>query len=306
MKTQNLWYLRRGDQVSGPFPAKLICRDLMVGRVAASDEASVDQVFWLPLGEVPDFKTRIKVKQRVVGPANSPVDWYEERRQAALRWADERHSRDRRDVSEANPFLVNKRRMERRLQSESTEWATLRQRHAEWETELKYRRDRFFGVAMALIGLLGLAVYAVFNMAPINPIKVGFHGPYAACSEPASSQVNWARCDKNGAWLKGVVLTSAMLREAHFNAANLSHADLSYANLTGADLSFAKLQQTKLIGANLTSANLTYAELRDADLRYADLRGAKLDAATLLGARLDEATWIDGRVCAAISVGECK
>jgi hypothetical protein len=306
MKTQNLWFLRRGEQVSGPFPAKLISRDLMLGRVQAVDEASVDQVFWSPVGEITDFKARIKVKQRVVGPANSPMDWYEERRQAALRWADERHSRDRRDVRETNPFMMNKRRADRRLHTESAEWAALRQRHAEWEAELKLRRDRFFGVAMVLLALLALAVFAVFNLAPVNPVKVGFHGPYAACSEPASSQVNWARCDKNGAWLKGVDLTSALLREARFNAANLSHSNLSYANLTGADLSFANLQQAKLVGANLTSSDLSYAELRDADLRYADLRGAKLDAATLIGARLDDATWVDGRHCVAISVGECK
>lgn len=306
MKTQNLWFLRQGERVSGPFPAKLISHDLMLGRIHATDEASIDQVFWYPLGEVPDFKPRIQVKQRIVGPANSPLDWYEERRQAALRWADERHSRDRRDQGEASPFVQNKRRADRRRQSESAEWAALRLRHAEWEAELKYRRDRFFGVALVLLSLLALAVYAVFNFAPVNPIKVGFHGPYAACSEPAASQVNWQGCDKNGAWLKGVDLTSALLREAHFNAANLSFSNLTYANLSGADLSFANLQQAKLTGANLTAADLTYAELRDADLRYADLRGAKLDAATLIGARLDDATWVDGRLCAVISVGECK
>lgn len=306
MKTQNLWFIRRAGQVSGPFPAKLISRDLMMGRVLPSDEASIDQVFWTPANDVPEFKSRIKVKQRIVGPADSPVDWYEERRQAALRWADERHSRDRRDAIDTSLFMMNQRRADRRLHEENAEWAALRLRHAEWEAELKYRRERFFGIAAILIVLLILALYAVFNLEPVNPVKVGFHGPYAACSEPASSQVNWARCDKNGAWLKGVDLSSALLRDTRLNAANLSHSNLSYANLSGADLSFANLQQAKLTGADLTAANLTYAELRDADLRHADLRGAKLDAATLIGARLDDATWIDGQHCAAISVGECK
>ena len=87
MKTQNLWFVRRGEAISGPFPAKLIGRDLMLGRIHAADEASVDQVFWSPVGEVADFKTQVKIKQRIVGPADSPTDWYEERRQAALRWA---------------------------------------------------------------------------------------------------------------------------------------------------------------------------------------------------------------------------
>jgi hypothetical protein len=246
------------------------------------------------------------VKHRVVGSVEAPLDWLKERREAAKRWADERTGRERRDERDRASLADNRRRRDRRETPEDAELLAIRQRHAEWEMELKYRRDRFIGVSLILLALLGLAIYAVFNLTPVNPIQVGFHGPSARCGEPAVPQTNWVRCDKSGAWLKGVDLSSAVLRESRFNAANLSFANLSFANLAGADLSFANLQQAKLNGANLTQANLTYAELRDADLRNADLRGAQLSAATLIGARLDEAIWVDGRRCAFLSVGECK
>lgn len=306
MRMQKLWFVRHGDRISGPFPAKLISQDWMLGRFQATDEASFDRVLWAQIQEIPELQPHIMhIKNRVVGTADAPLDWERERREAALRWVDERHRHDRREDAGALLSAPNRRGPDRRV-PENPEWAVLRQRHADVEAALRRRRERFIGIAIVLLGLLALVLYAVFSFSPVNPVKVGFHGPYAACSEPASTQVNWARCDKNGAWLKGVDLTSALLRETRFNAANLSFSNLSYANLSGADLSFANLQQTKLVGANLTSANLTYAELRDADLRYADLRGAKLDAATLIGARLDDATWIDGRLCAVVSVGECK
>lgn len=307
MKVQKLWFVRHGGRVSGPFPAKLISQDWMLGRFQGTDEASIDRVLWTPIQEIPELQPHIAgIKHRIVGTADAPLDWERERREAALRWVDERHQRDRRDQREANPLAINRRGQERRVQPESPEWAMLRQRHAELEAALKRRRDRFIGISGVLLGLLALVLYAVFNLPPINPVKVGFHDVSAACSAPPAARVNWARCDKNGAWLKGMDLASAMLRKTHLNAANLSHSDLSFANLADSDLSFANLDQAKLVGANLRSANLAYAELRDADLRYADLRGAKLDTATLIGARLDEASWVDGRKCAAISVGECK
>ena len=307
MKAQTLWYIRRGSEISGPFPAKLISRDWLLGRYQTTDEASSDQVFWAPLDAVAELQPRVgEIKYRMVGTADAPRDWVSERRAAALRWGDERHRPDRRNPPDTKLPAQNRRGMERRLQAENPEWAALRQRHADIEMALKQRRERFIGIGATLFVLLGLALYALLKFAPVNPVKVDFYGPQVACSQPAAAQVDWTRCDKSGAWLKGVNLTSAVLLGARFNAANLSHSNLSYANISGGDLSFANLTQTKLVGANLTSANLLYAELRDADLRYADLRNAQLGGATLLGVRLDEATWVDGRKCLAISVGECK
>jgi uncharacterized protein YjbI with pentapeptide repeats len=307
MKLQTLWYIRRGAEISGPFPAKLISRDWLLGRFQATDEASSDQVFWAPLDAIPELRPKIGgIKYRVVGTADAPLDWVSERRAAALRWVDERHQRERRSPYDTSLLAQNRRGFERRVQAENQEWARLRQLHADLDETFKHKRDRFVGIGLVLLLLFSLVVFAAMKLKPVNPIKVDFHGPNAVCSQPAETNVDWRRCDKNGAWLKGANLASATLTEVHFNAANLSQSNLSYANISGGDLSFANLSQAKLVGANLTSANLLFADLSNADLRYADLRDAQLSGATLLGARLDEATWTDGRICAAISVGECK
>ena len=307
MKVQKLWFVRHDGRISGPFPSKLVSQDWMLGRFQGTDEASVDRVQWVQIQDTPELQPQMThIKNRIVGSADAPVDWQQERREAALHWVDERHQQDRRAPDGPPPLAVNRRVDDRRTHLEDTTWTLLRQRHAALQAELKKRRERFVGISLVLLGLLALMLYAVFNFAPVSPVKVGFHGPYAVCSAAAGAQANWVRCDKSGAWLKGVNLSSAQLRETRFNAANLSYSNLSYADLARSDLSFANLQLAKLVGANLAAANLMYAELRDADLRYANLRDAQLDAASLIGARLDGATWVDGRKCLAISVGACK
>ena len=307
MKVQTLWYLRRGTQVSGPFPGKLISRDWLLGRLLATDEASSDQVFWAPLDTIPELRPRIGgIKYRVVGTADAPMDWVRERRAAALRWIDERHLHDRRDAQDTNLLAQNRRGKERRVHKENPEWSRLRLIHADMEASFKLNRERFIGIGLLLLALLALALYAALRLAPVNPIKVDLQGTSTACAQAAAAKVDWSRCDKAGTWLAGANLTSAKLYGARFNAANLSQSDLSYAYISGADLSFSNLAQAKLVGANLTSADLRFADLSNADLRYADLRNAKLEGATLLGARLDDATWVDGRSCVGISVGSCR
>ena len=242
MKLQTLWYIRRGVEISGPFPAKLISRDWMLGRFQASDEASSDQVFWAPLEAIPELRAKIGgIKYRVVGTADAPRDWVSERRAAALRWVDERHKRDRRSPHDVSLLAQNRRGTERRVHSENPEWARLRQLHADLEQTFKRRPDRFLGIGFLLLALLGLALYAALKLQPVNPIKVDFHGPNVVCSEPAGTKVDWTRCDKSGAWLKAVDLTSAMLYGTRFNAANLSLSNLSYANISAGYLGVTQI-----------------------------------------------------------------
>ncbi len=302
MKTQTLWYLRRHGQVRGPYPARLLTRDLLLGRIDGRDEVSIDQVFWQPVSEVQALQPMIPVKAQAANDAE--IDWRAERLRAARRWADERRGRERRQATDR--VAQNRRRGDRRRHQEDVQLAVLRARHEAWEAAMRCQRERFWGVAALLILLTGLAVYGAFNFARVNPLPVRFMAPAPACEAPAAPQVNWRGCDKSGAWLKGVDLASAVLHETRLNAANLSHSNLAYANLIAADLTFANLTQARLTGADLSQANLAYAELRDADLRHADLRGAQVAAATLVGARLDHALWVDGRRCAVPSVGECR
>jgi hypothetical protein len=104
MKVQKLWFVRHGGRVSGPFPAKLISQDWILGRFQASDEASVDRVFWAEIKDIPELQPHItQLKNRIVGSADAPLDWEKERREAALRWVDERHQADRRDQAGPQP-----------------------------------------------------------------------------------------------------------------------------------------------------------------------------------------------------------
>lgn len=177
MKAQKLWFVRQGGRISGPFPAKLISQDWMLGRFQATDEASIDRVLWAQIQEIPELQPHITgVQHRLAGTTDAPRDWERGRREAALRWVDERHQRDRRKQGEQpNPLAINHRSQERRIHPESPEWAILRQRHAELAIKLKRRRDRFIGIGVVLLGLLALALYAVFHFSSIHPVKVGFH-----------------------------------------------------------------------------------------------------------------------------------
>lgn len=302
MKLQNLWYVRRGDQISGPFPEKWISRDLMLGRLSRDDQISLDKMNWLALSERPDLLREPSAES--ASSENAPPDWSSERQRARFRWADERRLMDRRTGQES-PVEDNKRQPHDRRHPESAEVLLLRQRHAELEQELKSRRDRFFGVSLVLLALLGLALWAVARLTPVNPVQVTLGHATPDCRAPASPQVNWSGCDKGGAWLRGVDLGSAVLTAARFNTANLSLSRLAYANLVHADLSYANLEGAQLQAANLQQANLSYADLKNADLSLADLRGAKLEAADLTGARLEQAIWVDGRECKEGSIGAC-
>ena len=165
MKVQTLWYIRRGSEVSGPFPGKLISRDWLLGRFLASDEASSDQVFWAPLDTIPELRPRIGgIKYRVVGTADAPMDWVRERHAAALRWVDERHLGDRRDSQDVSLLAQNRRGKERRVHKENPEWSRMRLLHADLEVSFKQNRDRFIGIGLVLLVLLALALYAALRL----------------------------------------------------------------------------------------------------------------------------------------------
>lgn len=86
MKFQSLWYVRRNDGASGPFPESWIRRDLLLGRLAPEDEVSPDRMSWIAIRDQPQWFR--------AGPEPCPAtdlpQWREERRRARLRWLDER------------------------------------------------------------------------------------------------------------------------------------------------------------------------------------------------------------------------
>ncbi len=118
-------------------------------------------------------------------------------------------------------------------------------------------------------------------MLALTALSLGAAFPaMAACTDPASAEVDWEGCNVGDVDLSGANLTGAKLSKA-----NLGEADLSGANLSGTNLHHTDLSRANLSGANLTKATLTYAKLTNANL--------------------SGATWTDGRICAADSVETC-
>lgn len=319
MTNKQLWYTRRGREIRGPFPKKLISRYLLIGRVVESDEVSVDQRNWKSVAQLPDLIPD-EMKADLSIPENR-----EKLRLARLR-EDERKYGDRRQLGDAsNPNEVKKRRKgEDRRHTETKE--TLRHRFIKTRTSQlvsaskpNYRVTALvFSIFTALI--IGIAViYSPDQQREANN-----------CAFTAQPQVDWSNCRFEGVRLAGVNLQGANLQnasliDANLSDANLSGAQMSYGNLLNANMSKANLSESVLLGAvlrntKLNAANLRHsdlhfailhgADLTGADLSYADLSqavlsGAAIDQATLNGAILNGAIWIDNSVCAPESIGKC-
>ena len=281
------WYVRRGNEVRGPFPAGLVSRYILLGRIRVKDEISPDGEDWIPVTEVPELIP--DVMKEAARNRDDPET--QERLAAARRWADERHDPDghgdddRRD--EEDPELAEHRRaVAKREREKGIGWGR--------------------GTQYAVLVIIILAVVATPFLLPSG------EGPgEPQCEAPPSPGVNWSSCDLEqggfanadlrGAYLRNVNLGGAVLR-----AADLSETDLAYADLSGAAMQGASLAGARLKGADLRGADLANADLQGADLSYVDLRGARLDGADVNGARLDHALWRDDIVCLPGSVGTCK
>lgn len=317
MSGQRLWYTRRGQVVRGPFPAGLIGRYLLLGRIVDSDEISSDQIHWRPVSEHPSLYPP-ELKADLTEPGN------QERLQMARLREDER-GRDRR----------GEHRVEVGIEPEDL---AAGDRRAPEDDRIRHHRDtrnrlaetllsprgRQLRLVMAIVGIFLLVTVLAFIITPDQEAQ-RMH-----CEQPASAGVSWSGCRKNGESLRQQNLEHANMANAEFNDSvlidsNLSHSLLEYsqfirANLSGANLSQAEmkgavLQSAMLRGCDLSGAkmnwavlrdaNLQGANLRDADLSNADLRGALIDGASLQGARLGNAIWIDGKRCTAQSVTNC-
>jgi len=280
---RNLWYVRRGDKVAGPFPSQVITNNALLGRVKPSDELSMDRLVWQALVDVPELlpqdllelHTEIDSEQR---------QWREERLKAARRWADERINDERRHDGEGN----EPRGEERRKNTENPD--VLAKPHHYPAAVPESGKRAYLGAAIAVAALL-LLVLGLLYFQPVNPVKVGVIPAQPQCQQAAAPRANWSGCDKQEMRLRG---------------ADLSGSNLAYTNFSHADLSGSRFRQARLVGANLGGALLNDTDLVGADLSYADLHDASLVSATLTGATLDHAIWPDGRVCATGSLGQCR
>lgn len=299
MDLKRLYYVKRGEEITGPYPLGLIQRYILIGRIAGTDELSIDRKEWKTLDSLSELIPAVLNDD----PSEEGV---KERLKRARRWADERSGIDRRQnqsPQEAD-FWERRRTGERRApEPEEVVRARLQRQQMVQETRRAGRENMVTARLVAWSLLLVVCAYLLFYR-PV-PESAG-----ANCNASARPQINWNNCQLEGVSLPGVDLRRASLKNTNFSGASLSggklgDADLSYAVLSITDLSSADLSRAKLLGTSLRNADLRGAHLDNADLSYADLTGAVLTGASLLGAKLDHAIWVDHRPCLAGSIGGC-
>lgn len=291
---QKLWFIRRNNQVKGPYPCGTVRRFVLLGRVLMQDEVSCDQESWYSVAEVADLIPP-EVRKRVKADAEEGLICSKMRE-------DERNGRERRRGSDDEAY--KKRRKGERRAAE----LEIMQQHREAKTDLLERRKKksFPVVGMSVVALLVTAV-----------IGLGFYlgAPQTIadpdCNAKPMPGVNWRNCrldgmQLDGADLDGALLNNSVIRHAKLTGSKLNDGDLRYVDLSETDLSYAELKRAALKGATLRGSDLSYADLTGADLGFADLTGANLGGANLHQANLENAIWMDGSVCLPGSVGRCK
>ena len=295
-KQHKLWFVRRKNDVRGPFPTAVISQFLLLGRLNKSDEISRDQIDWMQISNVVELQPEV-MKAELAEAANQA------NLEAARRGADERGVHDRRQADD--PEHIDMRKGERRAPESADVLAHRQSRvsHRFEEVEQEAKKQNIV-LAFVLLVICGGLLTLVFMYQPEDGI------PDPDCTSAPAPGINWSNCNFQGAALEGVNLTNAFIRNA-----NLANASLYRANLIGVDLAYtnlglANLRMTSLVGANLVGAVLRNSDLRGADLRgadlsYADLQGAQLAGINLEGAKLDKTIWADGELCAMGSISGC-
>lgn len=282
-ETQN-WYVRRGKEVKGPFPAGLVSRYILLERISERDEVSRDQQEWLCVADVPELIPDVLRTAR----ANPEDEEAQQHLVAARRWADER-----REKKGAPPGAGERRSDDAMIFSHPAHDEEGR------PAALISRRD-YLTVAAILLILVAIPFLLPSVPKPSEP----------QCEAPPAPAINWSNCRLEGRQYPNADLAGANLRNTNLTgtvlrAANLAGADVSYANLTLANLRGANLRQANLMGTTLRNTDLSNANLENADLSYADLSMVDLSDVILTGAKLDYAVWGGGVVCMPGSVGEC-
>lgn len=305
MELKQLWYTRRGDEIRGPFPAGLITRYILLGRIRGTDELSIDQREWAPVSEHPDLIPEVLKADLSTGEAR-------QRLLAARRWEDERGGEERRGPRERPQAGEDRRARRERRGPEAAEVVSRRTVALALKKEARAGRKgqllRGSGTLALILFILGVGWYYASQQEPLAH-KVRLEDP-DHCSAPPGPGVDWSNCHLEGGEWNNADLAHARLRNATLIGARLAGArltggDLAYANLSLASLRDADLSGALLLGANLQRADLANVNLQDADLSYANLTGAALRGANLANTRLGNAIWVDKSVCAPDSIGHC-
>jgi uncharacterized protein YjbI with pentapeptide repeats len=317
---KQLWYTRRGREIRGPFPKKLITRYVLIGRVLESDEVSVDQRNWKVVSSLPEM-----IPEEMKADLNIAEN-KEKLRLARLR-EDERRYGDRRQLSDEELQEAIRKRRSGKERRDSETLDTLRHRQIKTQTNRLIRQEKkSFLIPATVLGLMVAVILGTALMYSPQPLEISDNH----CEHAAQADVDWSNCrfeelQLNAVDLHGANLQNTSLIAAQLRGANLSRAHMSYSNLLSADVSNANLSNAVLVGAvlrkadlnsaNLQHSDLSYAILQDVDLSNADLRnanlahvmltGANVTNTNFTGAKLANAIWLDNTLCAPESIGRC-
>ncbi len=237
-----LWYVRHGKEVHGPFPAGLVSRYILLGRVREEDEVSTDRKRWQCVADVPELIPEVLLASR--DPDNE-----EARRQleAAKRWADEHR---------------------------------LTPRHA--PPAPRVSRMWSYGAIAGLVLVVAALPFVLPAPARVSEAQCDAPpAPGVVWRDCPLPGRNLPNVDLGAAVLRSAHLSGSLFRAANFTRADLSYADLSFSGLRGANFTAASLVGTNLRGADLAGANLHGADLSYADVTGATLEGANLADARL-------------------------
>lgn len=279
-----LWYVRRGEVIGGPYRWELIARNVGLGRIRAEDRLSRDQQHWLAPA---DMLPRLPAPGVLAGGAQDERR-AQRRTSHGIISSEQREGPERRAVEA--PSVVDRRARSERV------WASLRPAKAS---------------TVARIPLLAIGLALSVSLALAMHYSIPTESAVPDCGVTAASKINWDFCAKPGQQLAAQDLSGMSARNAQLSGtslvnAKLRGADLAYADLSATDFTLADARQARLVGASLRHAVLNHTRLTGADLSFADLSGASLVGAELSAVRLGNTIWTDGRVCARDSIGVCN
>jgi hypothetical protein len=166
-----LWYLRKGERVTGPFPLPAIQQDFLLGRIRLNDELSQDRQEWLRLSDHPELAALGPPAPRD-GGEDGERDWGRERFEALRRWADERSGHDRRAQQQRTTAAQSARRQGERRQPESDR-RTVRSTDRPAPSAQPRAAWRVLAAILAVVILALIAVaYHYGTVVPV-PVRIG-------------------------------------------------------------------------------------------------------------------------------------
>ncbi|HLA74704.1 MAG TPA: hypothetical protein VJM76_02175, partial [Gammaproteobacteria bacterium] len=192
MQQKQLWYMRRGtEDIRGPFPAGLVSRYILLGRIRQTDELSVDKQQWRLVSDLPELVPAVMTP---VSDEELEADRLQ-RLMLAKRWEDERLAGDRRagkpPLSPSGTPLYNRRSGDRR-QPEDAELL----RHRIFKTKARKairppRQGYLPQILLAVVILAAAGAMTVFY--PSRAINSA-----SDCNAAPRPGVNWNNCPLEG------------------------------------------------------------------------------------------------------------